>query len=326
MKCKRRELLRKLAYLPIMASQAAFANSDPNWPAKPMRLVVPFAAGGAADLAARVIAQQMSQSLGKPMLVENRGGADGAIAGLEVARAAADGYTVFMATASPLSYVPSVKRNPPYDPINDFTPISYFATFTFFMMVHPSVPVASMAELISFARANPGKLSYATGNTTSILAMAQFNAANKLNMVHVPYKGEAQAVGDLVPGRVQLMWATPAVLPQLSKAGMKPLAVLLPNRSALMPDVPTMAEVGQNLVSITPWGGFVGPAKMNKDITDRLSREFATVLRKPEIKDQLDKLGLPGRPSSPEEFGSFIREQLQIWDRALRDAGIAKDQ
>ncbi|MFN6361682.1 MAG: Bug family tripartite tricarboxylate transporter substrate binding protein, partial [Burkholderiales bacterium] len=148
MKSKRRELLRKLAYLPIMASPAAFANSDPSWPAKPVRLVVPFAAGGAADLAARLIAQQMSQSLGKPMLVENRGGADGAIAGLEVARAAADGYTVFMATASPLSYVPSVKRNPPYDPINDFTPISYFATFTFFMMVHPSVPVASMAELI----------------------------------------------------------------------------------------------------------------------------------------------------------------------------------
>ncbi|MGA1294757.1 MAG: Bug family tripartite tricarboxylate transporter substrate binding protein, partial [Burkholderiaceae bacterium] len=174
MECKRRELLRKLAYLPIMATPAAFANSDPSWPAKPMRLVVPFAAGGAADLAARLIAQQMSQSLGKPMLVENRGGADGAIAGLEVARAAADGYTVFMATASPLSYVPSVKRNPPYDPINDFTPISYFATFTFFMMVHPSVPVASMAELIGFARANPGKLSYATGNTTSILAMAQF--------------------------------------------------------------------------------------------------------------------------------------------------------
>jgi tripartite-type tricarboxylate transporter receptor subunit TctC len=230
-----------------------------------------------------------------------------------------------MATASPLSYVPSVKRNPPYDPLLDFTPISYFATFTFFMMVHPSVPVTNMTELINYARTNPGKLSYATGNTTSILAMAQFNAANKLSMVHVPYKGEAQAVADLVPGRVQLMWATPAVLPQLTKAGMKPLAVLLSSRSALMPDVPTMAETGQNLVSITPWGGFVGPAKMSKDITERLSREFAVVLRKPDVKDQLDKLGLPGRPSSPEEFAGFIREQLQVWDRALRDAGIGKE-
>ena len=325
MRLNRRVLLRQLAGCSLFSSPLAMANSDQAWPAKPLRLVVPFAAGGAADLAARLIAQQMSQSLGKPMVVENRGGADGAIAGVEVARSAPDGYTLFMATASPLSYVPSVKRNPPYDPLLDFTPITYFATFTFFMMVHPSVPVTNMTELINYARTNPGKLSYATGNTTSILAMAQFNAANKLSMVHVPYKGEAQAVADLVPGRVQLMWATPAVLPQLTKAGMKPLAVLLSSRSALMPDVPTMAETGQNLVSITPWGGFVGPAKMSKDITERLSREFAVVLRKPDVKDQLDKLGLPGRPSSPEEFAGFIREQLQVWDRALRDAGIGKE-
>ena len=227
MRLNRRVLLRQLAGCSLFSSPLAMANSDQAWPAKPLRLVVPFAAGGAADLAARLIAQQMSQSLGKPMVVENRGGADGAIAGVEVARSAPDGYTLFMATASPLSYVPSVKRNPPYDPLLDFTPISYFATFTFFMMVHPSVPVTNMTELINYARTNPGKLSYATGNTTSILAMAQFNAANKLSMVHVPYKGEAQAVADLVPGRVQLMWATPAVLPQLTKAGMKPLAVLL---------------------------------------------------------------------------------------------------
>ena len=309
--------------LPTAVGWSGQAHAQTGWPSGPIRIIVPFSAGGAADIAARAISVHLSNALGKPVVVENRAGADGAIAGVEVAKSAPDGHTIFMATASPLSYVPSIRANPPYDPIADFTPISNFGTFTFFLTVHESVPVKTLGEFLEYLRANPGKLSYGTGNTTSILAMAQMLQHSKTDMVHVPYKGEAQALLDFATGRIQVMWATPAILTAGVKEGkLRPLAVLLPKRSSLMPEVPTVAEAGLPLVNLSPWGGFVGPAKLPRDIVDRLSKEFTTILARPDLREQMDKYALIVAGSTPEVLTETIKEQLQAYGRTIKEAKI----
>ena len=175
------------------------------YPAKPIKMIVPFPAGSATDTIARVIGASVAASIGQPVLVENKAGADGAIAGAEVVRAAPDGYTVLMATNSPMSAAPALRKVPPYDPVADFSPITDVGRYTFFIVVHPSVPATSVAELVAHAKANPGALNYATGNTTGIVSMALFASLGGIKMVHVPYKGEPQALTDLVGGRVQVM-------------------------------------------------------------------------------------------------------------------------
>ena len=192
-------------------------------------------------------------------------------------------------------------------------------------MVAPSVPARTLAELVSYARANPGKLTYATGNSTSILAMAQLIQNNKLEMTHVPYKGEAQAALDLIGGRIPIMFATPAILPQLLKEKFTPVAVLLPKRTNTMPDVPTMAEAGQPLVNIMPWGGLFGPAKMPRELVDRVSRDFGTVMRRADVGEQYEKLGLFPTPSSPQVMADLVKDQLAAWSRTMRAAGIEKE-
>lgn len=318
----RRHLLTASAALTLGSSLPLRAQSVPDWPSKPVRLVVPFPAGGAADLGARIVAVHLGNAFGKPVVVDNRAGADGAVAALEVAKAPADGHTLFFATATSMSYVPSLKRNPPYDPTTDFTPLSTFCIFTFYLMVSPSLKVRNMAEFLAYAKANPGKLTYATGNSTGILAMGQLVHSNKLDMTHVPYKGEAQAVIDLVGGRVPVMFATPAIVPQLLKEKFVPIAVLLPKRTGAMPEVPTMVEAGQPLVNIMPWGGLLGPAKMNADLVERISRDFGGVMRRADVGEQYEKLGLFPQPSSPLVLADQIRDQLAVWGKTMRARGM----
>jgi tripartite-type tricarboxylate transporter receptor subunit TctC len=319
----RRALLGAGAGWLAQAALPGQALAQAGWPARTVRLVVPFPAGGGADLGARLLAQHLSVPLGKPVVVENRAGADGAIAAGEIARATPDGHTLYFATASSMSYVPSVRRAPPYDVLNDFAPITHCCTFTFFLMVHESIPGKTLEDVIAFLRANPGKYSYATANSTGIMGMAQLMKTAALDLVHVPYKGEAQTVMDLTTGRVQLFFATPAVTGSLLKDGkMRAVATLLPARSPNMPEVPTMSEAGQPLVNISPWGGFVAPARTPRDIIERLSRELGIVMAKPEVRDQMDKYGLPMRSSTPAEFGTFLKDQLGIWKQAVIDAKV----
>jgi tripartite-type tricarboxylate transporter receptor subunit TctC len=319
----RRRVLAAGGALALGAALPGGARAQSDWPTKPVRLVVPFPAGGGADLGARVVAVHLGNAFGKPVVVENRAGADGAVAALEVLKSPPDGHTLFFGTATSLSYVPSLKRTPPYDPLVDFTPISTFCIFTFYLMVSPSLPVRTLEELIVYARANPGKLSYATGNSTGILSMGQLAQQNKLDMTHVPYKGEAQASLDLIGGRVHMMFATPAVMPSLLKEKFRPLAVLLPRRTGTMPEVPTMAEAGQPLVNIMPWGGLLGPAKMPRDLVERISRDFGGVMRRADVGEQYEKLGLFPTPSSPQVMADLLRDQLAAWSRTMRAVGIA---
>lgn len=320
---RRRSVILGGAALAAQAALPGVARAQAAWPSKPVRLIVPFPAGGGADVGARSLAQHVSASIGRPVVVENRAGADGMIAALEAKKAEPDGHAIYFATATSFSYVPATRKSPGYDPINDFVPLTHFVTFTFFLMVHESIPGRDLAEVLAHIRANPGKYSYASANSTGILAMAQLMLSAGTDMTHVPYKGEATVPVDMVPGRVQLFWATPAVTGQLMKDGKcRPVAVLLPSRSPSMPDVPTIAEAGHPLVNISPWGGMFAPARTPKDIVERLSKELRAAMAKPDLIESLNKFGLVARSTTPEELDRFNREQLDAFAKAVKLAKV----
>jgi tripartite-type tricarboxylate transporter receptor subunit TctC len=294
-----------------------------QFPAKPIRVVVPFPAGSSTDSVTRVLANSVSQSIGQPLVVENKAGADGAIAAAEVAKAPADGYTLLMATNSPMSAVPAMKKNPPYDPVADFTPITDVGRYTFFIVVHPSVPAKTLAELINYARTNPGKLNYATGNTTGIVSSAFFGSQAKIDMVHVPYKGEPQAITDLVAGRVQLMFASSGTsVPHIREGKLRALVTTLPKRSGILPEVPSIAEAGMPQFSITSWAGLFGPAKMPREVVQRLNREFGAAMGRSDVQAGMERLAFTLSPSSPEQLAAFVKDQMESYRRTLRAAGV----
>jgi tripartite-type tricarboxylate transporter receptor subunit TctC len=316
------------ALLGVCIALAGFITgaASAQYPSKPIRLIVPFPPAGAAELGARIFAQPLGQQLGQPVVIETKPGAEGIIASEAVRQAPADGYTLYYGTATGMSYAPAAKKVPPYDPVNDFTPVSMVGIFGFFVFTNSSVPVNTIGELIAYARANPGKLNYGTGNATSILATAQFAAQQKLDMVHIPYKGDGPLSLDLVAGRVNMSIATPGLAVAHVKEGkLRALATLLPNRNPLLPDAPTMTEAGLEPVPITPWGGLFGPPKMPKEIVDRLSREMAVVLAKPEVREAFGRLAFEPRSSTPQELSAFVAEQLEAYRRAARAVGLSLD-
>ncbi len=313
--------MKKLVATIALALLSSAAHAQ--YPNKPIRLIVPFPPGGAAEVGARIFAQPLGQALGQPVVIETKPGADGAIAADAAMKAAPDGYTLFYATNTAFSWVPSVRKDAPYDPVNDFTPVSMVGVFGFFLFSHPSVPAANMKELLAHIRANPGKLNYGSGNSTSIVSTAQLLQREKLNAVHVPYKGDGPLMVDLLGGRVHFAIATPgAAAPQVREGKLRALATLLPSRSPLLPDAPTMKEAGLSELSVTPWGAVFGPKGMPRDITERVSRELVTLLKRPEVRDAFGKLAFEPRGSTPEELAAFTKEQLAVWRRAIADAGI----
>jgi tripartite-type tricarboxylate transporter receptor subunit TctC len=294
-----------------------------QYPAKPVRVVVPFPAGSATDTITRVLAQSVSQSVGQSFVVENKAGADGAIAAAEVAKAAPDGYTLLMATNSPMSAVPAMKKSPPYDPVADFTPITDIGRYTFFIVVHPSVPARTLDELVTYARNNPGKLNYATGNTTGIVSSAYFASLAKIQIVHVPYKGEPQALTDLVAGRVQMMFCSSSTsVPQVREGKLRAIVTTLGKRSHLLPEVPTIGEAGMPQFSITSWAGLFGPSKLPREIVERLNKEFAAAMGRAEVQAAMEKQAFALSPSSPEKLAGFVKEQMESYRRILRAAGV----
>jgi tripartite-type tricarboxylate transporter receptor subunit TctC len=308
----------------VAAALAALSfNVAAQYPNKPIRIVVPFGAGSATDLISRVLGNSVSAAVGQPVVIDNKAGADGAIAASEVAKAAPDGYTLLMATNSPLSVVPAMKKAPPYDPIADFTPITDVGRYTFFVVVNPSVPAKTLPELVQYARANPGKINYATGNTTGIVSSALLASLAKIEMVHVPYKTEPQVMPDLVSGRVQMMFASSTTsMPLIRDGKLRALVTTLPRRSHLLPDVPTIAEAGYPTFSIISWAGLYGPAKMPAEVTARLNKEFVAAMGRPDVQEAMQKQAFVLTPSSPEKLAAWTREQLDSYRNILKAVGI----
>ena len=291
-----------------------------QYPDKPIRLIVPFPPGGAAELGARIFTVPLGQALGQPIVIETKPGADGAIAADAVMKSAPDGYTIFYATNTAFNWVPATRKNPPYNPVTDFTPVSFVGYFGFFLFSHPSVPANSVAELLAYARANPGKINYGSGNSTAQLFGAQLE---KLDIVHVPYKGDGPLVIDLLAGRVHIAFSTPGTAaPQVKEGKLRALAAMFPNRSALLPEVPSAAEAGLGKMSLTPWGGVFGPKGMPKEAVDRLARELAVVLKRAEVREAFGKLAFEPKSSTPEELSAILKEQIEVWGSTAREVGI----
>ncbi|HJY76176.1 MAG TPA: tripartite tricarboxylate transporter substrate-binding protein [Burkholderiales bacterium] len=310
----------------ILAALAAVllaGAASAQYPSKPIRLIVPFPPGGAAELGARIYAQPLGLALGQPVVIETKPGADGAIAAEAAMKAAPDGYTLFYATNTAFSWLPAVRKNPPYDPVADFTPVSLVGQFGFFIFCHPSVPANTISELLAYIRVNPGKLNYGSGNSTSIVATAQLAQQEKLDVVHIPYKGDGPLSVDLLGGRVQFAIATPGTAaPQVREGKLKVLATLLPSRNPLLPEAPTFAEAGLRPLSITPWGGVFGPAHMPKDIVGRIGRELGVVLKRSDVREAFQKLAFEPRSSTPEELTALVKEQGEVWRRVVAEVGI----
>lgn len=305
----------------VLALSSAAAAAQ--YPSKPIRFIVPFPPGGAAELGARIFTQPLAQELGQPVVVETKPGGDGIVAADAAKSAAPDGYTLFYATNTAFNWVPITRKNPPYDPFADFTPVSLVGYFGFFLFTHPSVPAKDVHQLVAYAKANPGKLNYGTGNSTSQLLGAQLKFLNQLDIVHVPYKGDGPLNVDLLGGRVQMAFATPgAAVPHVKDGRLHCLAAMFPNRSPLLPDCPTAEEAGLGQMTLRPWGGVFGPAKMSKEIVERLEAALAKVLVRQEVIDGLGKIAFQPKASTPQELTAFLKQQMEVWRATARQVGI----
>ena len=317
------KLTAVVAVVLCLAQAALHAQPSPGYPSRPIRFVLPFGPGSASDVLARIAGQELSQSIGQPVVVVPKPGADGALSALDVKRSAADGYTFLFGTNSPLAVVPNIRKEPPYDVMTDFTPVTFLGDNTFFIVVHPSLPVKSIAELVAHAKAHPATLNYAVGNTYALVATAMFAANNGVKMYAVPYKSEPDAMVDLLSGRIHLMSGTSTSVSAHVKEGkLRVLATTFHERSPLMPEVPSFPEAGQPKFPIGPWFALVGPAALPLEIVARMNKEMVAVLAKPSVKELMQKQGFVPRSSTPEALAAYMKEQLAVWKTALKAAGV----
>ncbi len=315
-------LLPTLCLLLASVATPAFAQA---WPSKPIRIVLQFPPGGSTDSVARILAQPLSAALGQPVLVENRPGADGAIAAEHVARAEPDGHTFFLASNTPMMQVPLLKKNPPYDPVKSFTPVTLVGRYVYVLVSSPALPVNNVAELLAYARANPGKLGYGSYSGVTNLMHTSLKTV-KADTTLVPYKGEAPTVTDILGNHVQFTFATPAsTLGHIKDGKLRALAVLLPQRSAMLPGVPTGAEAGLPPFTAGTWAALFGPAKLPSEISQRLNRELNAVMQRPDVRERIGALGFDLAGSTPDEMASFLQEQLLAWGKAFKDAGMVAE-
>ena len=316
----RRLFLILLAAGPAFFSSALLAD---NYPSKPITLVAVFGPGSASDTICRVIAQPLSVALNESVIVESRPGANGALAALYVARSASDGHTLLMATNSPLSTAPFLMKNVSYDPVKDFTPVTRVGSFTLMLVVNPSLPVKTVKELIEYAKANPGKLSFASANTSGIVAGETLIHWAEIDMLHVPYKSSPPAIQDVLAGRVSMMFTDLTTgLPHVRSGALRALAVTRLQRSPLFPELPTLDEAGVTGFDMDSWAGIVAPAHTPPPIVTKLNKELRKIIDDPDVNAKLGNVGFEAFSSTPKEFGDFIKVQLDKWGKMVRDAGI----
>jgi tripartite-type tricarboxylate transporter receptor subunit TctC len=306
---------------------AAFAQ--PTWPDKPIRLLVPFPAGGQLDVVSRLVADKVAPVLGQPIVVEAKPGADGNIATEQAAKSLPDGYT-WLAASPPTTIQPSVRpQTLRYDPVRDFQPVAFIGTSPFLFVVPASLPVASLEEFVAYAKARPGQLSYAGSARGTVVHLATELLKHEagIAMEMIAYKGMPSAIPDLVTGRVHFMTLGLILAePQIKAGKLKALAILDRERHPLLPDVPTVTELGHPDLVMSTWFGLAMPSGTPRGVVERVNAEVMKVLRSPEVVEKLKSMGIdPAKPNSPEEFGRFMREDVARWKKVVNEAGISLD-
>jgi len=306
-----------------IAAGAAHAQS---YPVKPIRIINPFSPGGSLDLVARMLARSMTPELGQQVIVENRPGAGGTIGVELVAKSPPDGYTLLIVQSS-ITVNPNLQKKIPYDPVRDFEPISKVASYMFFLVAHPSLPVRSVKQLIALARSKPGQVNYASvgvGSGTH-LAAELFNHTAGTKMIHIPYKGTGQVMPDLLGGQVALHFGSTSVVPHVKAGKLVPLGVTGAKRSPVLPHVPTIAESGMPGFEVSAWNALFAPAGTPAPIINRLNGLVKKGLELPEAKAIMDKQGLEATPSTPAELGALVKSELAKWAKVIKAAGITPD-
>jgi len=294
------------------------------YPIRPLRLIVPFAPGGSADVPARLLANALTNQMGQQIVVDNRSGAGGIIAAETVAKAQADGYTILLGSIGMLTIIPNLKKSLSYNPDIDFLPVSMLSATPTIIVVHPKLGVQSVRELISLANSKPGAISFGSSGTGSSthLSGELFKSMAKVDLAHVPYKGAALAVLDLVSGQILLGFDTLASLAHVRSGRLKALAISTSNRSVLLPDVPTVAESGVPGYETSSWNGVMLPASTSKEIANRLYMEIVKAIAIPDVRDRMQANGNTPRSSTPLEFKKFIGEERMRWGKLIKEANI----
>ena len=321
---RKHNVVRACCALAVVIALPAAAQS---YPGKPVRMVVPYAPGGGVDIVARAVAQELGKRLGQTVVVENRTGAGGNVGSDAVAKAAPDGYTLLM--ASPANTInPSLYTKMPYEPARDLVGIALIGSVPTVLIANRSLPVANVKELVALAKARPGAVIYGSGGsgTTEHLAGEMFKSAARVDMLHVPYKGGAQVMTDLMAGQIALMFVNQlAALPYVNAGRAKALAVASAERSQALPQVPTFAESGYPDLKISVWWGVMGPAAMPKDIVVQLNREIVAALATPDMKERLNAMSAKPIGGTPEEFAKFFNEETVRWARVVKASGARVD-
>jgi tripartite-type tricarboxylate transporter receptor subunit TctC len=305
------------------AASALAAAYGPVWAqAKPVRIVVPFAAGSYTDNVLRIALPGLSEKLGASIVVDNRPGANGIIAADAVAKSAPDGLTFLMGGASANAANPSLYKTLPYDPVKDLVPVVRFGLLPFVLLVNPSVPAKSVPELIDHAKKNPGKLAYATPNSATLVGMETFKRSAGVDILQVPYKSSPQAMLDLVAGQVQVLIADFATaMPHVRSGKARVIAATMARRTPLMPDVPVIAEVLKGY-DISAWNGLFAPAGTPREAMSKVAEAAMAALAQRDVQDKLSGIGFEISPMGPESFGPYVREQIGVWAQIIRDSGI----
>ena len=320
--------MKRFAFILVAAVAALFSAAlyADDYPSRPITFVAVFGPGSASDTICRIIADKLSPMLGQPIVVEDRPGADGALAALYVHHQPADGYTLLMGTNSPLSADPFIHKDINYDPIADFVPITRVGSFTLMLVVNPQLPIHSVKELVDYAKENPGKLTYASGNTAGIVGVETLKRWAEISILHVPYKTTAPALEDIIAGRVSMMFADfTSVMPHVTAGTVRALAISRIKRSTLFPSLPTMDEAGIKGFNLDAWAGLVAPAGTPPEIVTKLNGALRKVIDSPDVQAKFKNVGFEGFSSTPQELGDYMKAEIVDWGKMVKDAGIKPD-
>jgi tripartite-type tricarboxylate transporter receptor subunit TctC len=322
MRNKTSQLLFAVSALSMLLCWAVPASAQ-TYPSRPVRIIIPLSSGGTTDVPGRIVAQRLSESLGQQFFVENRPGAGGIIGADAVAKAKPDGYTLLL-TATPHVITPGLYKSIPYNAVTDFAPVTRIASGPYVLVVHPSLGVNSIRELVALAKAQPGKIDFASSGNGSAqhLVGALFASMAGVNINHVPYKGSGPATADMISGIVKLGFpGTPIAIPHLKAGRLKALGVTTSRRSAQLPDVPTIAEAGVPGYEAIVWVGLLAPLATPREIIIRLNSEIVKMLRLPEVEQLLQASGVDPTPTTPEEFGAYVKSEFDKWQKVVKESG-----